>query len=431
MTVEYRPFHPNSKKSALLYERAKEMIPGGVNSNSRFIPPYPPFIERGKGSKVYDVDGNEYIDYLCGYGPLLLGHLPPRVMEAVKEQLEKGVLFGMCHELEVKVAEKIIKHVPCAGMVKFSNTGTEAVLHALRIARAYNGRDKIIKFSGHYHGWDNTVLAQSLYAKARGVPRSAAAETIILPWNDLDALEKEISRHPDEISAVIAEPCMGNGVIPPNEGVLEGIRKITEENNILLIFDEIITGFRLGLGGAQEYYGVIPDMATLGKAFAAGFPVSAVAGKRKIMEPAAVGTPTAVTHAGTFNSNPLCMAAALATIEQLEEQRNEIYPRLFKFGKEIMTSVSESAERLGINLITQGPGPFWSMFFTDLDKIENYEQLAKADAAMHRRFWEESMRRGVLFHPSNEEPEMISAAHTEEDIVFTVKALDQALKAMC
>jgi len=320
-----------TEKSKKLFEEARRFTPGGVHSGIRFSKPYPIFIERACGSRIYDVDNNEYVDYHLAFGPVILGHSPTRVIEAVKDQLDRGIIFGLSNELEVKVARKIIQHVPSAQMVKFCNTGTEATYHAVRVARAFTRRNKIIKFEGAYHGWHDYVnisVGPSLgeagpkelpdpVPDSEGIPKNILESTIILPFNDLSVLEKTIRKYEDEIAAVITEPIMhGNACCTmPKEGYLKALREICDQYNVLCIFDEIVTGFRHGLGGAQRIFGIKPDITTFAKAMANGFPVAAVCGREDIMT---MFSPLGeVDFGGTYNGNPISMAAALATIREL------------------------------------------------------------------------------------------------------------------
>ena len=333
------------EKSKKLFEIAKRSFAGGVGSPRRAEVPI--YVERGKGSRVWDVDGNEYIDYLLSFGPLILGHSHPSIIAAIKEQIEKGTMFACANELEIKVSQKIKEHVPCANLVRFANSGSEVCHIIMRLARAYTGKSKIIKFEGHYHGWYDGALinvhtaATALGSRldpwkirgSQGIPESVLNDIIIIPWNDLDLLNRIVSRHKDEVAAIITEPVLCNsGGIPPEDGYLKGMRELTEENDMLLLFDEIVTGFRLAMGGAQEYYGVVPDLAAFSKGFGGGVPVSAYAGREDIMEMIA---DERVYQAGTYNSNPLCLSACLATLTELEKNDEEAFRHLHRIGRRI------------------------------------------------------------------------------------------------
>lgn len=426
----------NSKK---LFDRAKTVIPEGVNSCIRGpaweITPgkHPMFIERGKGSRVFDVDGNEYIDYVLGYGPIILGHSHPEVNEAVRGQLERGTVYGLSNENEIKVAEKIIKAVPSADMVRFTSTGTEANMGAIRIARAYTGKDKIARFDLAYHGWEDSFLVGAggglpiNYFKiaSPGVPKSALEDTIVLPWNDLESVEKILERHGHEIAVVMTE-IYGDGWIEPNEGFLETLRKVTEDNGILLLFDEVKTGFRLSLGGAQERFGIMPDLTTFAKALGNGFPVAAIAGKRHIMEAVA---PMA-RLAGTFNACPLSIAAALATLSVLESGGDGLYKRFLNTGKKLQGGIRDAIQDQRIEAIVEGPEPMFRIAFTQLEKITNLEESKTLGEYKNKRrnivFSYELVKRGIWGHPNH--AWFISMAHTNDDVEKTINACYEALK---
>lgn len=332
--------------------------------------------------------------------------------------------------------EYYIKHVPCAEMVKFHTTGTEAAMYAIRLARAYTGKDKIMKFEGNYHGWfDGMLLNYKSPAEAIGLEKApikikdspgisdnAIKDTIVVSWNNPDMLEKAVVRNKNELAAVITEPMLS--AIPPEDGYLKAMREITEENDVLLIFDEVKTGFRLGLGGAQKYYHVTPDLSVFGKAMATGFPAAAVAGKKEIIE-TVTGIP-----GGTFSANPLAMAAVLATLEELEAGNGKVYSKLFQFGQRMMDSLQRLATKHNMKVMVEGIGPTWQTFFGMDKKVRNYRDMLKGDKVMWQKFWEELMKRGVLFSPSYLMQSFIMAPHSEEDINYTVNAVDEALKVI-
>ena len=423
---------PNSK---VLFERAKRLMPGGVNSPVRAFKPYPFFTAYARGSKLYDVDGNVYIDYCLAYGPLLLGHAHPRIIEAVREQLERGTMYGTPTEAEVKLAELIINIVPCIEMIRLVNTGTEATMHAIRAARGYTGRDKIVKFEGCYHGAHDYVLVKAGSGAATfgaptslGIPEDAAKNTIVLPFNDLESFEGAVEENRDEIAAVIIEPVIGNaGVILPEDGYLQEIRKITADEGIVLIFDEVITGFRLALGGAQEYYGVIPDMATLGKIMGGGFPIAAYGGKREIME--LISPLGKIYQASTFSGNPISVTAGLATLGILLEKRDALYESLERAGDRIRRGLLEIVEDAGIPAQVNGIASMFQIFFTERPVL-NYGDAKGSDKARFMRYQRRLMENGVFIPPSQFETCFISTAHTDEDITRTLEAMDSAIRAL-
>ena len=435
----------NISKSKELYEKAVELIPGGASSNLRGYPaysPHPIFIDRGRGSKVYDVDGNEYIDYLCAFGAVILGHCHPKVTEAVKQQLEKGTMFGTAHELEIKVAEKIKKMVPSVEMVRFACSGTEATMTALRIARGYTGKDKIIKFEGHYHGHHDYVLisyqpalsdcgsriSPNKIPMSPGIPEAILQTIIVLPWNDLEVVEKVVKRRGDEIAGIITEPMMGNGgMIFPEEGYLKGLREICDENDMVLIFDEVWSGFRIARGGAAEYFGVEPDLHTFAKAMANGYPIAAVGGKREIME--SVG-PGKIFHGGTYTANPLCLAAAYATLNELD--RDGVYEEFYRLGNKLIEGLREAAERAGHDVYIPGFAGFYNLFFTDKKEFKDWRDIeGSVDRAKYEKWVWEMYKRGIYHStPDTFERVNLTMAHTEEDIEKTIQAAEEAFKAI-
>lgn len=446
---EYREYVQglNTRKSWEFYARARQLIPGGGSSNAQSYPtydPYPLTFRNGAGSKLWDVDGNQYIDYLLGFGPLILGHCHPRVLEAVKAQLDRGLQYAMLDELQVKLAEKIHAMVPNAEMVRFSMTGAEATMHAIRIARGYTGRDKIIKFEGHYHGAHDYVLVNIIGSpqsalgsevspyKVRagpGIPDDTIKNTIVLPWNNVELLEKAVQRHAHELAAVIMEPVMMDiGIAPPEEGYLEAVREITLKHDVVLIFDEVITGFRLAPGGAQEHFGVKADLACFAKALGGGFPISAITGKKEIFEQVSTGK---IMHAGTFNGNPVCCAAAYATLTELTRNGGESYRRMNKIGTMLQNGLGKVAATSEANLIVQGLAQGGvQIFFTPLKRIMNYRDFLTCDGEKYTRYHKQMLKRGILFHPLQYEHLFVSTAHTEEDIEKTLKAAQESLKAI-
>jgi len=337
--------------SKALFDEAKKYLVGGVNSPVRYFKPYPFFVEKAKDSYIYDVDGNKYIDYCLAYGPMVLGHANENISNAVKEQLELGTAYGAPTEKEITLAKEVIKRIPCAEMVRFVNSGTEATMSAIRLARGVTGKKKIIKFDGAYHGAHDYVLVKSGSGalthgtpNSPGIPEETTKNTILVPFNDEDAIKKAIAENKDEIACLIVEPVMGNvGCILPKDDYLKFLREITEENDIVLIFDEVITGFRLSKGGAQEYFGVTPDLATLGKILGGGFPIGAIVGKKELMENFSPAGP--VYQAGTFNGNPISITAGLETLKNLDDS---FYKENSKKAKVIADFLRETAEKFNI-----------------------------------------------------------------------------------
>lgn len=430
-----------TEKSRRLFEEAKKLTSGGVQSGIRFFEPYPIFIERAQGSRIYDVDGNEYVDYHLAFGPVILGHSHPKVAEAVKDQLQKGNIYGLSNELEVRVAKKIVQHVPSAEMVKFCNTGTEATYHAIRVARAYTGKDKIIKFEGAYHGWHDYVdisVRPSLteagpkelptpVPNSKGIPKNVTKNTIVLPFNNLPAVEKTIRKYANEIAAIITEPILhGNACcIVPKKGYLKGLREICDQYDVLYIFDEVVTGFRHGLGGAQEIFGVTPDMTAFAKAMANGFPVACICGKKEIMT---MFSPSGeVDFGGTYNGNPISMAATLATIHELETQG--VYERLFELGSIMRMRLREIFEKLGMKAQVVGFGSIFHILFTDKE-IEDYRDVLTADSEKYERFQRALMKKCIFIIPKANKRCHVSTAHTIGDIDTTVNAMEESVKIL-
>lgn len=448
-TSQYVPYADgmNTRKSWEFYERATKVIPGGASSHARcwsyFGTPYPLNFVKGKGSRIWDADGNEYVDFCMAMGPDILGHGHPAVIDAVKEQLDRGLtMYVGTDELEIKTAEKMMQMCPHLDMVRFSNSGTEATLHAMRFARAYTGKTKILKFEGHYHGWHDYAMLSNLGAHASGppsapynipstwgIPEETMSTMVVLPWNNLDALEKTLRRRGDEIAAVITEPIMMNvGCIPPKDGYLKAMQDLCEENGVVFILDEVISGFRIAPGGAAEYYGLNPDLVTYAKALGAGFPVSAIAGKRKIMKDVVPGK---ILHAGTYDGNPLVMAASLATLNTLSANGNAAYAHLNKLARMLREGLEESISRLHADAMYQSVGAVGGqLYFTGLKEINDYREYFQVDSSIFPRYHRELMKRGIYLHPLQSEHEFISAVHTEEDIERHVVASAEAIKAI-
>ncbi len=422
------------EKTRELYNRAKNVLVAGVNSPVRAMKPYPLFIEKAKGSRLYDIDGNYYIDYCLGFGAIILGHAYDYVVEKVKEQVEKGSIYGTCNEYEVILAEKIVKHVKSAEMVRFVNTGTEATMHAIRLARGYTRRKKIIKIEGSYHGAFDYVLVKAGSGAttfgiptSEGIPEESIMNTIVVPFNDRDAIEKAIKENRNEIACLITEPILGNaGLILPEKDYLKFLREITEENDILLIFDEIITGFRVSMGGAQEYYGVYPDITTLGKVLGGGFPIGAIAARKDLMENfAPIGK---VYQAGTFSGNPISMIAGIATIEVLE--RENVYEKLEYLGRKIYEGIVDILQKLGLRFKVYQIGSMFQIYFTEKD-VKNYQDALSSDKERFLEFQRKLLFKNVYLPPSQFECNFISYSHSYEDINETLIKIEEALKEVC
>ena len=430
-------------KSKAAHDRAKRVIPGGINSNIRAISePVPLHFERGKGSHIWDVDGNEYIDYLLGHGPMILGHTPAPVIEAVQRQAERGLVFGGQTELEVRAAELICAHVPCAEMVRFSTTGSESVHAALRLARACTGRSKVLRFEGHYHGWFDTIAWNQASPTADLGPRENpplrpasegqqpedGANLVVLPWNDAALVEDLFARRGDELAAVICDPfASAAGLIPGQPDFLTALRSLCDTHGAILIFDEVITGFRVGLGGAQAYFGVTPDLAIFAKALGAGMPVSAVVGKAQYME--RFGTLKTV-HAGTYNSNPLAMAGTVAALEAMSADDGAPLKKAGAKGDQLSIGLSELCDDLDMPIALRGVGTVFSATFLpeDADPVVDYRTARQTNTELGRTFWIALQERGVQITSMG--IWFVSTAHTDEDIKKTLTAAEAALKEL-
>lgn len=421
-------------KSELLFERAKKLLPGGVNSPVRAFTPNPFFTGYAKGSRMVDVDGKEYVDYCLAYGPLILGHSHPKVMETVREQLNKGTMYGTPTEKELELAELICASVPCAKMIRLVNTGTEATMSAIRVARGYTGRKKIVKFEGCYHGAHDCVLVKAGSGATTfgmpdslGVPEEVTQNTLVLPYNDIESLEQVIKREKDQIAAVILEPVVGNaGVILPKDGYLKRIRELTSDNGIVLIFDEVITGFRLAFGGAQEYFNVIPDMVTLGKIMGGGFPIAAYGGRREIME--MVAPAGKVYQAGTFSGNPVSVAAGLSILKYIKSKGDVFYKGLESKTMVIVKALTnikeEKNDRFQVNHISS----MFQVFFTP-NQVYDYRSAKTADVRRFKAYHTKLLDEGIFIPPSQFETCFVSESHTKEDIDVSIKAMALALES--
>ncbi len=424
------------EESRRQYARATRVLVGGVNSPVRSfmsVGGEPLIVERGEGPFIYDADGNEYVDFICGWGALILGHARREVLQAVQATLEKGTILGLTNELEIELAERIIEAFPSIELVRFVNSGTEAAMTAIRLARAYTGRRKILKFEGCYHGHLDYLLTKAGSGLATyslpasdGVPEEITRDTITVPYNDADAVESVFKQAGPEIACVIVEPIAGNmGVVPPKQGFLEALREITERYGSLLIFDEVITGFRVARGGAQELYGVRPDLTCLGKIIGGGFPIGAVGGRAEIMK---LLTPTGrVYQAGTFSGNPISMSAGIATIDLLTPQ---LYERLEHLSSTLERGVVEAAKNSNANILTNRVGSMFSLFFTDRRRVENYSDVQSSDRARFTQLFWEMVRRGVLLPPSPFETIFVSASHDEAVVKRAVEAFAEAFRVI-
>ncbi|MBS7623218.1 glutamate-1-semialdehyde 2,1-aminomutase [Candidatus Bathyarchaeota archaeon] len=421
-------------RSRDLFERASKIIPGGVNSPVRMFKPHPFFTEKAQGSQLHDVDGNRYIDYCMAYGALIFGHSYRPILDAVKKQLEDGTVYGTPIEAEVELAEIITDSLPCAEMVRLANSGAEATMHAIRLARGYTGRPKLVKFDGCYHGAHDSVLVKAGSAAAisvptsLGIPQETAKNTIVLPFNNVDALHQTFEDQGDEIAAVIVEPVIGNmGVIPPSEGYLTELRRTSNKHGSLLIFDEVITGYRLALGGAQEYYGVKPDIASLGKVLGGGFPISAVAGNKKIMENF---SPTGgVYEAGTFSGNPVSVTAAIKVLTELRDHGSRIYGKLQEYTDELAENLSDFIASRKIEAQVNHVASMFTVFFTS-EPVVNSEKALSSDRSKYSKFHQGLMMHGVYFPPSQFETCFVTTAHTEDDMHHTLDAAFSAMKEL-
>ncbi|KAJ9163928.1 hypothetical protein P3X46_023550 [Hevea brasiliensis] len=422
------------KKSEEAFNVAKELMPGGVNSPVRAfksVGGQPIVMDSVKGSRMWDIDGNEYIDYVGSWGPAIIGHADDQVLAALAETMKKGTSFGAPCLLENVLAEMVIKAVPSIEMVRFVNSGTEACMGVLRLARAFTRREKLIKFEGCYHGHADPFLVKAGSGVATlglpdspGVPRAATYETLTAPFNDLAAVEKLFEANKGEIAAIILEPVVGNsGFIAPKPEFLDAICRITKENNALLIFDEVMTGFRLSYGGAQEYFGITPDLTTLGKIIGGGLPVGAYGGRREIMEMVAPAGP--MYQAGTLSGNPLAMTAGIHTLKRLQEPGS--YEYLDKITGELVQGILDAGKRAGHAMCGGHISGMFGFFFTE-GPVYNFSDAKKSDTAKFARFYQGMLEEGVYFAPSQFEAGFTSLAHSAEDIQHTITAADKVFR---
>ncbi|TCP29002.1 glutamate-1-semialdehyde 2,1-aminomutase [Scopulibacillus darangshiensis] len=446
--AEYMRRTPKSKSFS---EKAKEIMPGGVTANIKSFDPYPIIMEKGKGAYLYDIDGNEYIDYLLSYGALMLGHGHPKIVQAIQNQIEEDgtFLFGTPHRLEIEMGEKIRQLYPSMEMIRYTNSGTEATLLAIRMAHAYTGKRKIAKFEGHYHGgYDQVLLSVNPPVSAAGPadePRSVAESkgmdpyyedhTVVLPFNNLEATADILTRKKDDIAAIIMEPIQG-GFIPAEQSFMDGLRKITQELDILLIFDEVKTGFRLGLGGAQSVYNIKPDLTTLGKVIGGGFPVGIVGGKKDILQASAPtsssdvfdssqskksGAKDVLFHSGTYNGHPTILAAGLATIKILEDDIDHV----FSMTDQLKMGIQKLFANRGIAMQTVGLGSIFNVVITEKDQIRHYRDLQQADFALRKELDFHLLNDGIYTKPMNRYS--MATVHGEKEVSRTLESYEKAL----
>jgi glutamate-1-semialdehyde 2,1-aminomutase len=423
-------------RSADLFARAQRLIPGGVNSPVRAFRAVggdPLFIASASGARLRDADGREYLDYVCSWGPLILGHAPPAVVEAVADAARRGTSYGAPCEGEVALAERVVRRVPGIEKVRFVSSGTEATMSALRLARGFTGRRKILKFEGCYHGHADALLVAAGSGVATlgipgspGVPEGTVADTLVAPFNDLGAVEQVVAAHGPDLAAVIVEPVVGNmGVVAPREGYLRGLRDLTARAGALLVFDEVITGFRLAPGGAQQLYGVTPDLTCLGKIIGGGLPVGAYGGRADIMAKVAPEGP--VYQAGTLSGNPLAMAAGCATLDALDAPGS--YERLDALGARLQQGLVRAAREAGVTVTVNRVGSLLTAFFC-AGPVEDWPGAKRADTARFGRFFHAMLDRGIYLPPAQFEALFVSLAHTEADLDRTVAAAGEAFAAV-
>ncbi|HDS1199972.1 TPA: glutamate-1-semialdehyde 2,1-aminomutase [Shewanella algae] len=424
-------------RSEDLFEQAKKTIPGGVNSPVRAfngVGGSPRFIEKADGAYIYDADGKAYIDYVGSWGPMILGHNHPKIREAVLKAVENGLSFGAPTELEVQMAEKVIEMVPSIEQVRMVSSGTEATMSAIRLARGYTNRDKILKFEGCYHGHADCLLVKAGSGaltlgqpSSPGIPADFAKHTLTAVYNDLDSVKELFSQHPQDIACIILEPVAGNmNCIPPVVGFLEGLRELCDQFGALLIIDEVMTGFRVSKSGAQGHYGVTPDLTTLGKVIGGGMPVGAFGGKKEVMQYIAPTGP--VYQAGTLSGNPIAMTAGLAQLEALSEPG--LYEELAAKTKRIAEGFKAAADKHGIPMAINYVGGMFGFFFTDEEKITGFEQVTKCNMEQFRAFYHGMLDEGIYLAPSAFEAGFLSMAHGEQELQATLDAADRVLARM-
>lgn len=428
----------NNTKSIAAFTKANNYIPGGVNSPVRAyknVNMNPVYISHGKGSKIYDIDGNEYIDYVSSWGPLILGHAFPKVVDSIKYAAEKGTSYGAPTIIETKLAELISQMVPSIDIVRMVNSGTEATMSALRLARGYTGREKVIKFEGNYHGHADSFLIKAGSGAitlglpdSPGVTKGTAKDTLTAKYNDLSSVEELLKQNENQVAAIILEPIAGNmGVVIPKQGFLKGLRDLADKHGALLIFDEVITGFRVAKGGAQELFGITPDLTTLGKIIGGGLPVGAYGGKKEIMENLAPNG--SIYQAGTLSGNPLAMHAGFAMLSELNSNP-DIYPELERKGKMLADGIQNNIKESGINSVLNRVGSMMTLFFTDEQKVDSYEAAMKSDTTKYAMYFKQAIESGIYLAPSQFECAFVSYVQTDDEIKQTIKANLEALKKL-
>ncbi|MCT4588495.1 MAG: glutamate-1-semialdehyde 2,1-aminomutase [Carboxylicivirga sp.] len=426
----------NNSKAA--FQKAQEVIPGGVNSPVRAFKSVgidPIFVQKAKGTTIWDIDDNEYTDFVASWGPLILGHAHDEVLKAVADAAAKGTSYGAPTEIETEMAAQIVKMVPSVEKVRMVNSGTEATMSAIRLARGYTKRELIVKFAGCYHGHGDSFLIKAGSGAitlglpdSPGVTKSTAKDTLTADYNNLDSVQKLFDDHKDQIAAVIVEPVAGNmGVVAPAKGFLQGLRDITKDNGALLIFDEVITGFRLAKGGAQEYFGVMPDLTTMGKIIGGGLPVGAYGGRKEIMDLLAPMGP--VYQAGTLSGNPLAMAAGLTALKKLDETPNA-YEDLEKKAAFVEAGLRLNAEELGMKVVLNRVGSMMTAFFTEAKQVTSFEEAMTSDTGKYACYFKNMVDDGLYIAPSQFECLFVSMAHTEEDLEKLIKGNRKALEAL-
>jgi len=425
-------------QSSILFKEAKKYIPGGVNSPVRAfngVGGDPVFFDRGEGAYLFDVDGNSYIDYVGSWGPMILGHSNPLIIDAVKSVLDKGLGFGAPTQIETSLAKKVCQIMPSIELVRMVSSGTEATMSAIRLARGYTNRDKILKFEGCYHGHSDSLLVKAGSGAltlglptSPGVPGDLAKHTLTLEFNNLELVEDLFSKMGEEIGCIIVEPIAGNmNCIPPNEGFLQGLRKICDEYGTVLIFDEVMTGFRVALGGAQEVYDVVPDLTALGKIIGGGLPVAAFGGKREIMSQIAPLGP--VYQAGTLSGNPLSMASGIAMLSALESDKS-FYEKLGRRAFDLVEGIVSEAKSYNIPMTYNYVGGMFGLFFSSEEKVSNFSQASSCNIELFKKFFNGMLKKGIYLAPSAYEAGFLSIAHSDEDITKTIETASSVFSSL-
>jgi glutamate-1-semialdehyde 2,1-aminomutase len=426
----------NTNKSETLFAKAKTLFPGGVNSPVRAfraVGGNPLFIERGEGAYIFDVDGNRYVDYVLSWGPLIAGHAHPKVVDAISQAASRGTSYGAPSPLELDLAESIMRFMPNIEMIRFVNSGTEATMSALRLARAYTKRDKIIKFKGCYHGHADFLLVQAGSGVATlglpdspGVPADTVKDTLVAKFNDLDSVEVLFKQYPEQIAAVIVEPVAGNmGVVPPSDGFLEGLRNITKREGALLIFDEVMTGFRVHKGGGQTLYNIKPDLTTLGKVIGGGLPVGAYGGREEIME--LVAPSGQMYQAGTLSGNPLAMSAGIATLDLIRDEK--VWDAMETYSRQLDAGIESAAKKAGVLIQQTRVGTMRTLFFSETKPVD-WNTVQMADTVRFGKFFQKMLENGVYLAPSQFEAGFISLVHSQDAVTQTLRAAEIAFTSL-